>query len=203
VPNFEFMLGYSGYMKVFEDTLYSSGRTTTKTGPLFSGFDLRVRYRGIQSILMYTHNNISFGKTDTSTADAVAVGVWGQNLAIDNAQNWLAAYNGLGFNYVLNNQITFTFLIQNRLGIVTTTVSPSDGSEAYSIKRINNRLGGGGLVIYQFNSNLALQSGIALQYVTDSYTNTRSGAQEVRETRNASGGTFVVTVPVFMSLNIR
>jgi len=206
VPDFRIALGYSGYLKTFEDTLSRDGNTTTKTGPLFSGIDLRFRYSGAV-IPVYSNNNISFAKTGTTTGNAIALGVWGQDLAPDNAQNWFAAYNTLGTSYRLNSQTNLIFEIASRLGVVSTdTVAPSVGGantgEAYSIIRVNHRISGGVVVSYRLNANFVVEGGLNLRYTYDTYTNTHSAAQGSATTRDASGGTFQISVPLFMRMVI-
>jgi len=203
VPNFGFGLGYSGYLKVFEATLdKTTGEATTKSGPLFSGIDLRLVYTGIKNTTITSHNNVSFANAGTSSADAVSIGVWGQNLLPDYAQSWFALYNALGVNYRINSQLSASFQIANRLGIVTTTVTPS-ASDAYEYKRSYVKFAGGGYCRFQFNRYLLLQGGIAFFWEHNSYSNTNPGAQAVAATRDAAGGTFDISIPIRMRISFR
>ena len=202
VPYFAFGFGYNGYLKVFEDTLSTSGKTTTKSGPLFSGIDLRLQYTRIPDTTLTFHSNVSFANTDKTTADAVSVGVWGQNLPLDNAQNWFALYNALDVRLRWNNQLSFTFQIANRLGIVTTTVDPPAG-EAYAYKRQLVKLGGGGYFYYQFHRDLLLLGGVSFTYTNNSYSNSRSGARDNAATRDTSGGSFEIGIPIRLRLYLR
>ena len=194
VPDFGIGFGYSGYLKVFEDTLGTTG-TTTKSGPLFSGIDLRLQYTGIKNAAVTLCNNVSFSNVRKSSVDDVFIGVWGQDLPPDNMQSWFALYNAIGINYRLSRQLIASFQVANRYGIVTTVVEPPAGN-AYGYKMSQLRLGGGGYAAYQFNRNVLLQGGITFLYMNSAYSNSQTGAQIDPAKRDANGGTFGFAFPI-------
>jgi len=203
VPNLGIGLSYSGWVKSFEDTLSkTTEETTTKSGPLFSGIELRLQYTGIPNSTLTLHNNVSFAHAGKRSDTNTAVGVWGTVLPVDTEQDWFALYNALGYTLRLSSQFTFTFQIAHRMGIVTTSVSPTD-ADAYEVKRTYTLLGGGGLLNFQFNRNLLLQTGIGFRYEHNSYSNSAVGAQDAVGTRDASGGTFGIAIPIRMRIYFR
>ena len=202
VPNFNFALGYSGYLRIFEDTLSkATGETTTKTGPLFSGFDLRVVYSGLKKTTMTLSNNISFAGVDASAGNAISVGVLGQNLPAGYAQSWFALYNTFGILYRLNSQVSASFQIGSRYGLITTDIASSVA--ASSIQRSHHRLAGGGFIAFQLTNFFRVQGGLGILYVNDLYSNSAAGSQNIASQRSANGGTLEITVPVRIYMTFR
>ena len=203
VPNWNFGIGYSGYLKAFEDTENkTTGVTTAKTGPLFSGIDLRFQYTGFSRTVITFHNNISFAVTDKAASDNVAIGIWGQNLTLGTEQSWFALYNALGISYRWNEALTFTFQAGSRLGIATTMVTPAVGDD-YVYQRSLVKIGGGGFAAYQFNRNLLILGGFGIRWVNNSYINSAAGAQNDPARRDADGGTFEVSIPIRVRITFR
>ena len=202
VKDFRFALGYSGLFKVYEDSLNkTSGITTGRTGPFFSGFDMRVVYTGINDTIFTFKTNISFANIEKSGTDSISVGLLGTNLAADTGQSWFAVYGALGILHYFTRQLHVFAQFGNRFGKIKTNVTAT-GAESEVI-RMHNRFGGGAFLAFQFNTYLRLQGGLGFYYMNDLYSNSGKDSQEIAATRNSSGGTFEVTVPVRMRISFR
>jgi hypothetical protein len=203
VPRWNFALGYSGYLRTFEDLeIPGTGKIKTKSGPLFSGIDLRATYSGIQKTRITSQNNISFATSDKTTEDHTSIGVWHRDLALGHAQSWFALYNALGIDYNLSNSYILSLQLGSRLGAVTTTVTPPSGSE-YTIKTQLLKLGAGGSIAYQVNSFLRFQGGINVLYINSTYTNTDPNPANAAAARDSSGGTLNISIPLRMFISFR
>jgi len=143
-----------------------------------------------------------------------SVGVLGQNLPADHAQSWFALYNALLVNYAISNLLSFSFQVASRYGIITTDIDapaiidPNTGIEPTpavfgTIQRSRHRYGGGVYSAFRFNRNITLHTGIAAFSLTDSYSNSTEGAQKVNATKDASGGTFEISLPVRLIMYFR
>jgi len=197
IPNLQTGLGYSGYLRIFEDNQEKTGARITRTGPLFNGFDLRFFYTGIPNISIGSANNISFAGVDTSSAEKISVGVLGLNLPAGHSQSWLTMFNQLRFTYRFSSLFSAAIHGEYYTGIITTTTPVSE------IIRTKYWFGGGIYSSYQFSRNLFLGAGLNLIQRTDSYTNSDSDAQKTPATRNASGGTFQIEIPISVSFYFR
>jgi hypothetical protein len=200
VPNLGIGLGYSGYLKVFEEDRESTTEIINVNGPFFNGIDLRLQYTGIDKLTVTLANNFSFGTIRRSIDDPIiAMGVLGTMLPTGTSQQWIGLYNALGLDYQVNDQLSASLQIGSRYGLITTVYTPLTGGST-TITRSRHQLGGGAYVAYQANSRFHLQGGFVLRYLQDSYTNSDFGAQDVAETRNASGGMFDFAIPIRMRI---
>jgi len=194
IKNWGIAFGYGNAFKVFEDDANSykdtTGETVTKTGPLFSGFDLRFQYTGIKQVAVTYNGNVSFAKNH----DGDLIGVWGQTLSPDCLQSWFALYNTLCVTYTMNNQFSTSFMVGMRYGIVNNEFTPAD-SEAYEYYRSIFKIGGGWYFSYRFGS-FSVRGGVAVGWINHEYNNSRSDAQAAAATRNAAGGLFNIAVPI-------
>jgi len=144
------------------------------------------------------NNNVSFATADNSSYNAISVGVLGSELDNFTANGWFALYNALGINYRLNSRLSTSFQIGSRYGLITAKES-IPGMIA-TTQRSRMQLGGGGYIAHQFNNNLLMQAGLAFMYENDAYSNNAANAQNNPATRNASGGTFNIAIPIRMSV---
>ena len=199
VPGFGFGLGYSGYIRIFEANDNTGPETITKTGPLFSGIDLRLQYKGIEKLTITFNNNISFAGVKRESGDNIVIGVLYSPLTNDTAQKWFALYNALGLDYMLSDKLTASFQIANRFGKITTETTPG-GAGGFKTDRSRLQLGGGAYTAFQFNKYLLFQGGLAFRFVNDSYSNSAAGAQAAADTRDASGGIFDIAIPIRMRI---
>lgn len=196
IPNLGLGLGYSGYIKTFEDNYNVGPDVITISGPLMSGFDLRVQFTGINNLTITSANNVSFARVARSSREeSIIVGVLGQPLRTGTAQRWFALYNAIGFDYRLGDRVTASLQIANRFGKITTTHSEYSQPDVVTT-RSRMQLGGGSFIAYQFSPNVLFQGGFIFRYLKDSYTNNRAGAQDNANTRDASGGLFSFAFPV-------
>jgi len=200
VPRFAFGLGYGGILRVFEDKLDPvTGETVSKISPLFNGLDLRVSYAVMRNMTATIHTNVSFAQSGKSSEGIISKGVLGQDLSSNTTQDWFALYNAFGFSYRWDNQLAASFQTASRYGLITTEVSPLGGS-VYEIKRSQYRLAGGAYALLSYHRNFHMSAGLAFLYVNNSYSNTADGAQNNRNTRNASGGAFGIAIPIRMNI---
>jgi len=200
VPNFGIGLGYSGYLVSYEDTKdKDTGIITATTGPLYNGIDLRLQYTGLKNITITFNNNISYTSAGPSTVDAVSKGVLGTTLDRYSSQSWLGLYNALGLDWHVGEKLTASFQIGSRFGLLATNQSIVGGGVS-TVEKSLLQLGGGAYVIYQWNRYVAVRGGLAFRYQNDSYTNDAPGSQNVAETRNASGGSFDIAIPVMVNI---
>ena len=200
IPDIEIGLGYSGYLKLFEEDRDSGTSIINRYSPFFNGIDLRAQFTGINNLIITSANNFSFASIRRSdNKDDISMGVLGLPLETGTSQQWIALYNAIGFDYQLTEQITASLQIGNRYGSITTVITPLSGGKN-TITRTRNQLGGGTFVAYRFNNNFHLQCGIVFRYTNDSYTNEDPGAQIIAGTRNANGGMFDFAIPIRMSI---
>ena len=198
LPNLGIGLGYSGYIRFFEEDRDTSPAIITHSGPLFSGIDLRIQYTGIPNLTITSANNVSFARINRSSLpDDRIVGVLGVPLPLGTSQSWFALYNALGFNYRLNERFTASFQIANRFGRITT-VSGAYGEPLVTVTRSRMQFGGGAYLAYHFTQNILFQVGCVFRFLNDTYTNNAVGAQENINYRNASGGMFSFAIPIRM-----
>jgi len=199
VPDLGIAFGYSGILKTFEDDV---GRDISRTGPLFSGIDLRFRYTGIRNLTLISQHNVSFAHTEKTSTDSIAIGLIGQALPLDQEQNWFATHNALLVEYRLTPQLFASFQVGQRYGKIITNIADESTANESTIERSFLKIGGGASIAYQFHRTLRLQGGIILRYENQTYTNSAPGAQNGRATRDASGGYFGIAVPIRMWLSI-
>jgi len=196
---FGFGLGYSAYLKTFEDfTVKDTGKIIPKTGPLFTGFDLRIQYAGIDKLVLTSFNNVSFGKSDTASDDRYVIGVTGIQLPNDSAQDWFALFNSFTAVWNVTDRLALSAQLANRYGVITTDYI-SNGVAA-QIERSRLNFGGGMYAAYRF-SWFNLQIGFAFRRLIESYSNTGTpvtGATEqtINGFRDASGGSFDISFPI-------
>ena len=199
VPDLGIGLGYSGYAVTYEDDANTYKETTKKTitttGPLYSGIDLRLQYTGLKNMVITSHNNVSFAVADHSTENAKSLGVLGSELDGYSSQGWFSLYNAIGLDIGLGARLAASFQIANRYGAISTYESLISGGISKT-KRSRNQLGGGGFVAFQFNQFILVQGGLAFRYLNDAYNNDAPGAQIAAATRNASGGSFDIAIPI-------
>ena len=199
LAGFGFGLGYSGHLKTYEDfKRKDTGIVVPRTGPLFSGFDLRIQYAGIENLVITSFNNISYGKSDTSSSDRAVIGVAGMQLPNDTSQDWLAFFNSFTIVYNLTDRLAVSAQLANRYGLINTEISAENA--ASKIERSRRQFGGGAYVAYKF-SYCDLQIGFAFRRLIDSYSNTGSPPtgstlQTIAGFRDASGGTFDIAFPI-------
>jgi len=202
VPKLGIGLGYSGYLVAYEDdentNKTGTGETISKSGPLYSGIDLRLQYTGLKNITITSINNVSFALARPSAGNKTSVGILGLGMDRFSAQSWFALYNALGLDWKLSERLSASFQIANRYGIIAVKESLSTGVSMIERSRVT--LGGGGYAAFQFNRFLLMQGGIAFRYQNDSYSNTASGSQNDPATRNASGGTFDIAIPIRLNV---
>jgi len=196
VPALGIGLGYSGYAVSYEDTKdRDTGIITATKGPLYSGIDLRLQYTGLKNITITSINNVSFATADHSTDNVTSVGVLGSQLDQFTADGWLALYNALGLDWKLGQNLTASFQIGNRYGLLTTDNAMLGGGVS-TVKRGLMQLGGGAYVVFQWNRFISVKGGFAFRYLNDSYSNTDPASQNAAATRNASGGSFDIAIPI-------
>jgi hypothetical protein len=200
VPDIGIGLGYSGYVKIFEEDRETGTEIINVYGPMFHGIDLRLQYTGINNLTVTLANNFSIATIRRSIDDPIiAMGVLGRKLPTGTSQRWTAIYNALGLDYQLNDQLMASLQLGSRYGVIETVYTPLAGG-SHTTTRSRHQLGGGAFIAYQANRNFHLQGGIILRYLNDSYTNTAPGAQDAAETRNASGGMFDFAFPIRMRM---
>lgn len=196
IRNLGIGVGYSGYVKVFEDDNDSATHTISRRGPFFNGFDLRLQYTGIDRLVITSASNFSFGRIQRSKEEPiVAIGVLGSPLPLGTSQQWVGLYNALGADFQLNDNLTLSFQMGHRYGIITTINTPVTGG-SITVTRSRHQLGGGGFIAYQINRHLRLQTGFVFRYLNDAYTNNTPGSQLSFAGRDASGGMFEIAVPL-------
>lgn len=199
MPKLGIGLGYSAYLMTYQDDINTiKGELLTRSGPLYSGFDLRLQYAGFDKIIITFNNNISFANTPPTKGRSVSVGVLGTDLDIFTAQNWFALYNALGLDFHLNNKLTASFQIANRYGLIINRESLPGIIE--KTERSRMQLGGGGYVAFQFNRFLLFQGGVSFRSLNESYSNSNPAAQLNQAKRNASGGTFDIAIPLRVNI---
>lgn len=196
LPDINIGVGYSGYVKIFEEDRETGPNIISRTGPFFNGFDLRIQYTGIDRLTITSSNNFSIGAIRRSIEDPViAIGVLGTELQTGTSQQWIGIYNAIGFNYQLTEQLTASLQLGNRFGRITTVYTPLLGGR-HTTTRSRNQFGGGAYLAYQMNAHLTFQGGFLFRHLHDSYTNTAPGAQGNFATRNASGGMIDFSIPI-------
>ena len=199
IAGFGFGLGYSGYLKTFEGFREKdTGAIIPKTSPLFTGFDLRIQYAGIENLVITSYNNISYGKSDTASAERYVIGVTGIQLPNGSSQDWFALFNSFTVVWNLTERLVVSAQIANRYGIINTEISATDTSS--QIERSRKQCGGGAFAAYKF-SWCNLQIGFAFRRLIDSYSNTGSppaGSTQrtINGFRDASGGSFDIAIPI-------
>ena len=199
IAKFDFSLGYSGYFKALEDFAEKeSWNVIARTSPLFSGFDLRVRYSGIEKLVITSFNNVSFAKSDTSSAERQVFGVTGTQLPDDTSQDWLALFNALTVVWNPINRLTFSVQLANRYGLINTDITSIDNPS--TIERGRQQFGGGAYAAYKF-SCFNLQIGFAFRSLIETFTNNGvppvgSSIQTVGGFRDASGGSLDIAIPI-------
>ena len=129
VPNFGFSLGYTALFSVYEDWAPRPNDTInphrTRTGPLYSGIDLHMRYTGIDRLTLSLNNNVSFARASEPTYNENnlptnhSVDIFGTgNLARHHSQTWFALHNVLTGRYAINNRFSANVEFMHRLAII-------------------------------------------------------------------------------------
>ena len=202
---FDLGLGYSGYLKVHEDFLHKdTGVIRTRTSPLFTGLDLRIRYTGARNLVITSFNNISFAESNKSSIDHYVIGVVGQQLPYPNvSQSWFALYNALTVHYDISSRLTLALQAASRFGRITNTgfLLHNTFYPDAEIVRTRHTVGGGGFVSYRIFPNrmfetAEIQLGFVFRYLMQSYTNSISGSDEFFGSRDARGGAFDFAIPI-------
>ena len=213
VFGFCFGLGYSGYLRIYEDfknVRVEPNIIIPRTGPLFSGFDFRVRYSGINNLVITSFNNISFANTNTSSAENRVFGVTGVLLPFHNvSQEWFALFNSITVVYNFTEQLSVSAQFARRFGIITTNTTYNDNPleitrNPSEIIRSRETMGGGVFVTYKasvFGAQAHLQLGFAFRHLNDQYSNSGSPRPDAspRVTngfRDANGGAFDFAIPI-------
>jgi len=207
LKNFGIGFGYSGLLKVFEDSVSrATGDVTHYSGPFFSGIDFRINYTGIADTSLTYHFNVSFAKTAKSSEDTNIVGMWGNPLyhnrdgyGEDYQQNWLGFYNAASFYRKINSYLYTVASIACRYGFWTTTHS-RPGYDDYTERKTFLRFGAGGYIGFQTSRSLVFQGGLNILLMNQSYNN--AGPDIYRDTRNASGGSLEFSIPIRMRYSI-
>jgi len=188
-------------VRVFEDQIDWAGNTFSRSGPFFQSFDFRTRYTGIKKTTISTSHHVTFANSAKPTADSSSFGVIGQvltaNTSSDYGQSWLALYSAMCVNYALTPQLSLFGQVGFRNGIITSIYND------YETVRSNFQVGGALLAVFVFHRNVSIEGGLAIRHWNDSYTNTAAGAQSVAATRNASGGTLDISIPISMIFIMR
>jgi len=207
----DFGLGYGAYVKTFESLKKKeTGDVITKNSPHFHGFDFRVRFTGVDRLVITSFNKLSFCKTEEAATDRYVIGVTGMQLPGFTSQEYLSWCNSITIVYKLADKLDFSAQAGFQYGLITTYIfkdgvamtSLKDGKRAV-IERERNIIGGGIFAAYRF-SYFNMQIGIAMRSVFDSYSNTGLPPQPplsvtqgtIAGFRNASGGALDFGIPV-------
>jgi hypothetical protein len=196
-------LGYSGLFRSYEDADMGTLGTFTRSGPFYSGIDLRFAYTGIDKLTITFNNNVSFaGVEDDDDIKTAVSGVDGMPLtttiptAFKSAKDsWFALYNALGVNYKLSDKLTASIQFANRLGTRTTEVEITT-PVALSVKQemTNDRFGAAAFASYAFSSNVTIAAGLDFLY---SSTSTKAGTPGTPDTNT---GSMTLGIPLYLKI---
>jgi hypothetical protein len=212
---FDFGFGVSAFLRTYEDlrlkdTVDISGEVIpgaliTTTSPLFMGYDLRIRYSGINRLTLTSFNNVSMATSRTAQEGRDVFGVTGMQLPINTMQEWFSMFNSFTIAWNPFDRIFVSAQIGRRYGLITTKTYVEDwsvdtGIRIDTIERSREQWGGGFFVAYR-HSFFDVQIGLAFRNLFDSYSNTGtpptgSNTQTIAGFRDASGGTFDIAIPI-------
>jgi hypothetical protein len=164
-------LAYTGLFRSYEDEEIA-GTVVKKTGPFFSGIDLRFQYTGIERFQFNFNNNISFSSvSDTASGNALDTAVvmdfWDSPLPAasgDTACDWFALYNALGVQWFFTEKLNFWFEAGNKFSGLKTTIGPAIRNDAYDV------LGASVKAVYTFSRNISVEAGLAFYYAVYTWT---------------------------------
>ena len=211
IPSIALNIGYTAMFFTYEDLLIgehttpsvpeSDYRTITKTGPLFTGIDLQLRYSGIQNMRITLNNNISFGSAGEPVYDDnlilnYSVGFDNNNLAQYHSQSWFALYNALAVRYQVSSLMTAYLEAIHRMGRTTINNSNDGRLDWGKSVRVKMMLETSAYVKFNLSSSVEFDIGASLFYENNStkFSNYLDGLPE--EPTSWSGGGLGFSVPV-------
>ena len=188
IPELGITLMYTALFTSYEDHLFglhstpqvTDPYTITKSGPFYSGIDLRLRYTGIPRLRLTLHNNISFAKAaepvwsdDLNLAIGQSVNLIGNNnLGRYESQSWLALYNALTARYPVGPMMTAILEVAHRTGITTDKNSfetrGSTLNDWGTSVRVMTMMGVQGIASIRLSEGVILESGVSLWYENNS-----------------------------------
>ena len=212
VPNLSFSFAYTALFATFEDTApvpTSNDPLVTKTGPLYSGIDMNLRFTGIRGLRLTLQNNVSFARADEPVFNddgqeiGQMVSVLGDtNLARYRSQSWFALYNALIARYAISEHMRADLELVHRMGIITENNS-FDGRGSLltdwgTSRKTRNLLGASVYSTMELFSGILLQAGVSLFYDTTSTTYSKylDGGPTNAVTTSWSGGGLGIGLPI-------
>ena len=130
VPDLGISLAYTLLFTSYEDRdplPNTNVPVITKTGPIYSGIDLRLRFTGIEGLRLTFSNNISFARADEPVWNEDYMGIVGQSVRLlggndlnrFQSQTWFALYNSFAARYIFSGFFSAGFELVHRTGIFT------------------------------------------------------------------------------------
>ena len=183
VPSLGIAFGYTALFAVYEDHLYglhstpsvTDPYTVTKTGPVYNGIDLRLRYSGIPGFRFTLNNNISFARSDEPVYndDGIQVGIsvpvtGAGTLNQYRSQSWLALYNAFGIRYTVSALLRTGLEVIHRMAVITENNSnQSRGSGLMdwgTSERIRQILQASAYAHFTLSDYVVMETGLSLWY---------------------------------------
>ena len=223
ISDLRISLGYTALFVTFEDHLFGPHSPTpppepytmTKTGPMYNGFDIRLRYTGIPGLRLTLQSNVSFANADEPVFDdlgreigrSVSVVNGGINLNRYQSQSWLALYNAFSARYNIGSQTNLNLHVLHRLGVLTENNSNETRGSLHAnwgeSEKVKSMFEATAYVSSRIVSNIWLEAGVSLWMENNrtQFGNYLAGGPTDHVTTSWSAGAVGLTFPVRMVVN--
>jgi len=221
VPDLGIGFGYTALFRVVEDKLAGpdDDRYTIQTkSPVFSGFDLFLRYGGIQDLRLTFKTNLSFAKVPEVTFDEDRNAVTVMRIGLIGtphntrfySQDWFAMYNSLAAKLIVAPRMNLNLEVISHLGVITDYNSNPDrsGTTYYGLetwgtrKRTKHTISGSIYANNQISGNINFQIGVSV-YSEQAFTTLSDFTEDLRTefvpTEFKAGG-IGIAIPIKMKL---